>query len=81
MKTLILYSDGMEEPKGCIVEGDFTIFDGVVVNGVKGNGFENEFCKWFFNQESGAFNFEMLPVQPLIESKDWDKVALCTFLP
>lgn len=81
MKTLIIYNDGMSIPQYVVVDGDYSRFNGVCVNAVRGTGAEDEFVNWFFNQDSGEFLFELSEDTALIENKDWDKVAVCTFLP
>ena len=81
IKTLIIYNDCREPLKYVIVEGDYSRFDGVVINSMEGTGFEDEFSKFFFNQETGAFLYELSDSTDLITNKDWDYVAVTTFLP
>lgn len=80
MKTLVIYNDMMNELKFLIVDGDYSRFNNVCINST-GTGLEEEFADWFFNQETGAFKFELSSNVSLIEGKDWDKVAVCSFLP
>jgi hypothetical protein len=81
MKTLIIYNPLDSELQCVIVDGDYSRFHGVVVNSMNGNGFEDEFVNFLFNKDDGNFNFEMSPGKSLIENKDWDKVAITTWIP
>lgn len=75
MKTLIIFNN-----KFLIADGDFSRFNGVIVNGLHGNGFEDEFCDFAFDKEDGGDNFEWSNDISLIENKEWDKVAICTYI-
>lgn len=81
MKTLIIYNPLDSELQYVILDGDFSRFHGVVVNSMGGNGFEDEFCEFFFDKETGHFNFDMSSDKSMIENKEWDKVAIATWLP
>lgn len=82
MKTLIIYDD-LESPlQFMMVDGDYSRFHGVKVNAVEGTGYEKEFCAWMFDEEgernhSGQWSED----KALLEDKQWDKIAICTFLP
>lgn len=83
MKTLIIYND-CENPLRCIVvDGDFSHFNGVIVNGVFGTGAEDEFCEWMWDEEGNELQQTgwSEDVSTILEGKAWDKVAFCTFLP
>lgn len=83
MKTLIIFSDIESPIQYLIVDGDYSRFNGVVVNAVNGTGFESEFTDWMFDKETGERNHfgKWSEDVSLIENKNWDKVAVCTFLP
>jgi len=81
MKTLIIYNPLDSEIQYLIVDGNYSRFHGVVVNSMNGNGFEEEFCDFLFNHESGEFNYEMSSDKSLIENKEWDLVAVTTWIP
>lgn len=83
MKTLIVYNDIESALQFLIVEGDYSRFNGVAVNSTIGNGYEEEFCKWMFEEDTGERNHlgEWSEDVSLIESKEWDKVAICMFIP
>lgn len=77
-----MYDDLTSPIRYKIFEEDLSRFNGVVVNSVKGTGFEEEFSKWMYNQETGEELHEGWTQDvSIIESKEWDKVVLCTFLP
>lgn len=80
MKTLIILDYQYEHRIFfLVVDGDYSRFNGVKVNGVHGNGFEDEFCEFMYNEE-GELNHELSDDISLIENKQWDKVALCTYI-
>lgn len=82
MKTLIIYIDFENSLEFLIVDGDYSRFNGVMVNFVNGTGFEDEFCDWMFDRETGRRNHIGWSTDAsIIENKEWDKVAICTFLP
>lgn len=81
MKTLIIYNDIESELKYTILDGDYSRFHGVCVNSINGNGFEEEFCEMFFEPDSGVLKFELSDDVSLLENKQWDKVAIVTWLP
>jgi hypothetical protein len=79
MRTLIIYNDIINEVRYIIVDGDYSRFNGVIVN--SGTAFEDEFINWMWD-ESGVEKHDSWSTDvSVIESKQWDKVALCTFLP
>ena len=83
MKTLIIYNDIESPILFLVVNGDYSRFHGVMVNAVNGNGFEDEFCDWMFDKETGERNQlgQWSDDKSIIENKDWDKVAICTWIP
>ena len=83
MKTLIVFNDIESPIQFLVVDGDYSRFHGVMVNAVNGSGYEAEFCDWMFNKETGERNHSGLwsGDKSVLENKDWDKVAICTFLP
>ena len=83
MKTLIIYNDIESPIQFLIVEGDLSRFQGGMVNSFDGTGFEQEFCDWMFDSETGERNHlgQWSEDKAALESKDWDTVAICTFLP
>ena len=81
MKTLIIYNDIQNEVRYIIVDGDYSRFNGVIVNSVSGTGFEDEFINWKWDEFGVEKHNSWSTNVSVIESKQWDKVALCTFLP
>jgi len=83
MKTLVIFNDIESPLQFLIVDGDYSRFNGVIVNAVNGTGFEEEFCEWMFDKETAERNHlgKWSEDISVIESKDWDKVAITTFLP
>jgi hypothetical protein len=78
--TLIVYNPMDAELQYVIVNGDFSRFNGVCVNSGNGNGFEQEFCDWFFDAE-GKYRLSMSTDSSVIEKKKWAKIAIVTWLP
>ena len=81
MKTLIIYTDIESPLRYLIVDGDFSRFNGVMVNSINGNGYEDEFCEWMWESETGNDNYDWSNDITLIENKNWDRVAIVTFIP
>ena len=83
MKTLIIFNEIENTLQFLLVEGDYSRFHGVTVNGMNGNGFEDEFCNWMFDKETGERNHlgQWSNDKSIVENKDWDKVAICTWIP
>jgi hypothetical protein len=83
MKTLIIYNDIESPLQFLLVDGDYSRFHGVMVNALNGNGFEGEFCDWMFDKETGERNHlgQWSDDKSLLENKNWDKVAICTWIP
>jgi molybdenum cofactor biosynthesis enzyme MoaA len=80
MKTLIIYNEVPEGgPKFLIIEGDYSRFNGVAFN----MGYDHEFgieCnEWLFTHD-GSLKHIFSEDVAVIESKDFDRVALITFL-
>lgn len=81
MKTLIIYNDIESPLQFLIVDGDFSRFNGVMINSTSGTGFEDEFCRWMWDPETGERNHKWSEDTSLFTNKDWDKGAVVTFLP
>jgi hypothetical protein len=78
----MIYNGIETPPEYLIVDGDYSRFNGVLVNSINGTGYEDEFVKWMFDNETGLpKSTEWSEDVRVIESKEWDKVAICTFLP
>jgi len=81
MRTLIIYNDIENPLRYMIVEGDYSRWNDVTVNAVQGTGFEREFCDWMWNEDGVEKHSSWSENVSVIESKQWDKVAICTYLP
>lgn len=83
MKTLIIYNDIESPLQFLLVNGDYSRFHGVTVNAGNGTGFDDEFCDWMWDKESGERNHlgQWSDDKTLLENKNWDKVAICTWIP
>lgn len=81
MRTLIIYNDIENPLRYIIVDGDYSRFDGVIVNAVDGNGFEKEFSDWMWDENGKEKHNSWSQNVKIIEGKQFDKVAVCTFLP
>jgi hypothetical protein len=81
MKTLIIFNPTDDKMQFIILEGDYSRFNGAMINSTNGNGYEEEFNKMFFDENDGRWNYEMSDDVSLIENKQWDKVAIVTWLP
>ena len=80
MITIIVYNDIESQLQFLLVEGDYSRFNGVMVNCGNGTGYENEFCDWMFDKE-GNRKHVWTEDKSLLENKNWDKVAICTWIP
>lgn len=80
MKTLLILNDIESPLQFLILDGDYSRFHGVCVNSINDHKFEEEFCKFVWDEE-GERNHVWSEDKSLLENKDWDKIAICTFLP
>lgn len=82
MKTLIIYNTLEIQIQFLIVDGDYSRFDGIKVNLGNKHEFEEEFIDFIYDKETGELNHDSWSTdKSVIESKNWDKVAVCTWLP
>lgn len=80
MKTLLIYNQIEGDLKFAMLNGDYTRFNGIVINGIEDNPYELEFCDYIYD-EIGNFKIEMSDDTSLLKSKEWDDVAIVTWLP
>ncbi len=81
MKTVIIYDDLESNLRYAIVDGDYSRFHDLHINA--GNAepeLESEACDFLFAEE-GEFKIDFSDDKSLLENKEWDKVAIITFLP
>jgi hypothetical protein len=81
MKTLIIYNPLESDIEYLVVDGDYSRFNGVCINSANGNGFEDEFVDFFFVEETGECKHNTSRDISIVEGKNWDKVAVVTWLP
>jgi hypothetical protein len=80
MKTLIIFNNTEDELRYFIVEGDYSRFHGIVFNTPNKQPLESE-CAEFLWDEQGEPQHDASTEASLIENKEWDKVAIITWLP
>jgi hypothetical protein len=81
MRTLIIYTNTDTQPEYLVVDGDYSRFNGVMVNSINGTGYEDEFIEWMYDNETGERKLTGWSEDvAVIEGKQWDKVILCTFI-
>ena len=79
MKTLIIYNEVPDKlPQFLIVDGDYSRFNGVRFN-IDHHEFEEECNDFLFEQETGNMKLTFSNDISVVESKDFDKVAMITF--
>lgn len=81
IKTLLIYNDCENDLQYAILEGDFSFFNGVCINSGVDLKKEKEACDLLYDKETGATLLLMTNDVSLVESKNWDKIAVVTFLP
>lgn len=80
MKTLIIYDD-LESPlKFLIVEGDYSKYNGVVLNSDT-DDLAKECNDWFWHNHETSSPTSWTENVAILEAKQFDKVAIITFLP
>lgn len=80
MRTLIIYNGIEESLKYAILEGDYSELHGATIN-VFSREKEIKALDLLFDNQTGNFLFELSEDVALAESKDWDKIAVITFIP
>jgi len=81
MKTLIIYNQIDQPLSFLLMEGDYTRFNGACINSTIGNGTEGEFVEFMYNPENGETKHTLTEDQSLLDNKEWDRVAIVTWLP
>ena len=80
-RTLLIYNSIEEPLKYAILEGDYSDFNGVCINAYGEDEDKiNKACSLLFDDE-GNYLIDFSEDVSLMESKNWDKVAVVTFLP
>lgn len=81
MKTLIIYNDCENELQYTILEDDYSYLNGVCINSGVDPDKERKACDLLYDSKTGANLLTMSSDVSLVESKNWDKIAVVTFLP
>lgn len=80
MKTIIIYSSIEEDLLFSIIEGDYSHLNKCFINSGLEPEKERKACELLYD-ENGHFKISMSNDISLLESKNWDKAAIITFLP
>lgn len=81
MKTLLIYNEIGYPLKYSILEGDYSDLNGICINSYDED--ENKVkkaCSLLYDDE-GNFLIDFSEDISLVENKNWDKVAIITFIP
>lgn len=80
MKTLLIYN-AIEDPlKYAILEGDYSDLNGAVLSSLYTEEKSIRACELLFD-DCGNFLIDFSEDISLMEDKNWDKVAIITFIP
>ena len=80
-RTLLIYNPIEEPLKYAILEGNYSDINGVCINACDENEDRIKMaCSLLFDDE-GNYLIDLSEDVTLMESKNWDKVAIVTFLP
>jgi hypothetical protein len=81
MKTLIIYNDLTEPLQFLLVEGDYSRFNGIIVNSCDTNDTVDEFLAWRWDENGLLRINDWSTDTAILEAKQFDKAAVVTFLP
>lgn len=82
MKTLLIYNSIDEPLRYAILEGDYSDLNGVCINGWNSDPLKSQkACDLLFDSKTGDKLIHFTNDVSLVEGKEWDKVAVITFLP
>lgn len=80
-RTLLIYNPIEEPLKYAILDGDYSSINGVCINACGEDEDKVEMaCSLLFDDE-GNYLIDLSEDVTLMENKNWDKVAVVTFLP
>ena len=81
MKTLLIYNEIDHPLKYAILEGDYSGLNGTCINSFDEDRTKVEkACELLFD-DRGNFLIDFSDDISLLEDKNWDKVAIITFIP
>jgi hypothetical protein len=81
MKTLIIYNNLTEPLQFLLVEGDYSRFNGIYVGSDDTNDTVDEFNAWRWDEYGLLRTTDWTQDTAILEAKQFDKVAIVTFLP
>jgi hypothetical protein len=86
MTTLIIYNDLCEPLQFLLVEGDYSRFNGIYVGAMDTNdpvleSQVDEFVAWRWGENGTLNHTDWSQDTAILEAKQFDKVAVVTFLP
>ena len=79
MKTLIIFDEMIRDVRFAILDGDYSRFHGISINS-REHECDEEFSNMVYD-EQGNEKIEFSEDISIIEGKQWDKVAVCSFIP
>lgn len=79
MKTLIIFND-CETVRYITVDGDYSKFNNITFNVGVGSELEDECNSWLWTDE-GILKHVFSDDISIIENKEWDRVAIITWIP
>lgn len=77
----MIYNSIDEPLRYAILEGDYSDLNGACINSYYSPEKEKKACDLLFDPETGSELIHLANDVSLIEGKDWNKVAVITFLP
>ncbi len=79
MKTLIIFND-CETIKYAIVLGDYSKFNNITFNTSISSDLEDECNSWLWTSD-GVLKHNFIDDTSIVENKEWDKIAIITWIP
>jgi hypothetical protein len=79
MKTLIIYNATDDDLQYCILEGDYSRFNGVAIGSGENDELEDEASMLMYDKQGNKL-IETTSSIDLLESKQWDKVAVINMI-
>jgi hypothetical protein len=80
MKTLIIYNNLIEPLQFLLVEGDYSRFNGICIGSGYANDTVKEFAAWCWDENGTLNHTDWTQDTAILEAKQFDKVAVVTFL-
>lgn len=81
MKTLLIYDTVDGDLRYSILDGDYSHLNGIKINSDENPEKEEEANNLIYNDETCINKIPLFTDTSIVESKQWDKVIVITFLP